>query len=151
MKRASIMGLFLSTLLFLMGDRLADAQQSTTPADKTDYADQKTSLKWQKIDDIQVLKVWQLEGKDVWPQISILRVSNAIYLKYFQNPQGLMDFVNQNKIFSKAVIEAGPWVTLSSAGEKDDPRNWDLMLSHGKTSTMLVSALPQLPPQSGSK
>ena len=145
MKRTAMMGLFLSTLLLLMGDRLADAQQSTTPADKTDYAEQKTSLKWQKIDDIQVLKVWQLEGKDVWPQISILRVSNATYLKYLQNPKGLMDFVNQNKIFSKPVIEAGPWVTLSSAGEKDDPPDWDLTLMHGKLSSMIVSALPQLP------
>jgi hypothetical protein len=45
------------------------------------------------------------------------------------------------------VIEAGPWVTLSSAGEKNDPPNWDLMLSHGRTSTMIVAALPQLPPQ----
>jgi len=147
MKRTAMVGLFLSTLLFLAGDGLAYAQQSTTPADKTDYADQKTNLKWQKIDDIQILKLWQLEGRDVWPQISILRVSNATYLKYFQNPKGLMDFVNQNKIFSKPVIEAGPWVTLSSAGEKNDPPNWDLMLSHGRTSTMIVAALPQLPPQ----
>ena len=108
-------------------------------------------MEWQTIDDIQVLTVWQLEGKDVWPQISILRVSNATYLKYFQNPRGLVDFVNQNNIFSKDVIEAGPWVTLSSAGEKSGSSDWYLTLSHGRTSTMIVSALPQLPPPSGSK
>ena len=151
MKRTAMVALFLSTFLFLLGDRLADAQQSTTPADKTDYADQKTSLKWQKIDDMQVLKVWQLEGQDVWPQISILRVSNATYLKYFQNPKSLVDFVNQNNIFSKAVIQAGPWVTLSSAGEKAGSPDWDLTLMHGKLSRMIVSALPQLPLDSGAK
>jgi hypothetical protein len=100
---------------------------------------------------MQVLKVWQLEGQDVWPQISILRVSNATYLKYLQNPKGLVDFVNQNNIFSKAVIQAGPWVTLSSAGEKDGSPDWDLTLMHGKLSSMIVSALPQLPLDSGAK
>jgi hypothetical protein len=151
MKRTAMVGLFLSTLLLLQGHRLADAQQNTTPANKTDYADQKPSLKWETIDEFKVLKVWQLEGKDVWPQISILRVSNATYLKYLQNPKGLVEFVNQHKIFSKRVIDTGPWVSLSSAGEKDDPPNWDLTLSHGKLSRMIVSALPQLPDESGSK
>ena len=106
-------------------------------------------MEWQMIDDMQVLRVWELEGRDVWPQISILRVSNTTYLKYFQNPKDLVDFVNQNNIFSKAVIQAGPWVTLSSAGGKNGTPDWDLTLMHGKLSTMIVSALPQLPLESG--
>jgi len=102
-------------------------------------------LAWAKLtDDIQVLRTWQLEGADVYPQVSLLRVSNTAYQNYFRDPQGFMKFVNMNKVFSKDVIIAGPWVSLSSFDAKDESPDWVLTMVHGKMSTMIVSALPQL-------
>ena len=93
---------------------------------------------------MQVLRVWQLEGANAYPQVSVLRVSDATYLKFFQDSQGFLKFVNANKVFSKDVIVAGPWVTLSSYVPKGQTYGWLLTLYHGKLSTMLVSALPSL-------
>lgn len=103
-------------------------------------------MEWKHVDEdgTQMMKVWEVEGKDVWPQIVILRVSNAAYLKFFQNPRGFMEFVNAKRFFSQPVIVAGPWVTLSSADQKLEPIKWVLTLAHKKESTMYVAALPLL-------
>jgi len=102
------------------------------------------SLQWENVGDAQVLKVWQLEGPKVWPQIAVLRMSNSEYLKFSQAPRAFMDFVNEHKIFFQRVIVAGSWVSLSSLGQKNEPPDWVLILVHGKQSTMIVAALPQL-------
>jgi hypothetical protein len=139
MKRIVFAALLALGVLFLLPSRPTNAQQ----------AEQKklAPLEWEKLrDGVQVLRIWQLEGTSVYPQVSVLRVSNAEYLKFFQDPKGFMKFVNANKVFSKDVIVAGPWVTLSSynpKSPKEDP-DWVLTLVHGKLSYMIVSALPQL-------
>jgi hypothetical protein len=104
---------------------------------------EQTLVQWIPIDGMQVAKLWLLDGPDVWPQVTIARVSNTDYLKFFQDPQGFMDFVNKQKFFSKPVIEAGPWVTMSSV-EPTPPNTWALTLMHGKRSSLIVSALPHL-------
>ena len=101
----------------------------------------KAPLQWENVGDTQVLRLWQSEE---YPQTSILRVSNAAYRKFFQDPKGFMAFVNEHNIFSKDVIVAGPWVSLSSVDQKDNPPDWVLTLVHGKRSTMIVAALPEL-------
>jgi hypothetical protein len=103
-------------------------------------------MEWQHVDEngTHAMKVWELEGKDVWPQIAILRVSNSTYFKFFQDPRGFMKFVNAKQLFSKPIIIVGPWVTLSSTDQKLDPIMWVLTLVHKKESTMYVAALPQL-------
>jgi hypothetical protein len=102
-------------------------------------------LKWEKLrDDTQLLRVWELDGADAYPQVSVLRVSNAAYLEFAQDPKGFMKFVNNHEIFPKAVIVSGPWVTLSSIDQKADQPGWVLTLVHGKMSSMIVSAMPQL-------
>jgi hypothetical protein len=93
---------------------------------------------------IQLLRVWQLGKPNVWPQVAIMEMPNAVYLKYFQDPHGFMAFVNQNKVFSKDIIKPGPWVTLSSYDDKGASPDWIVTLMHGKLSYMLVSALPKL-------
>jgi hypothetical protein len=102
------------------------------------------SVKWENVDGPQALRVWQLEGPNIYPQISVLRVSNDAYLKFSQDPKSFMNFVNAHKVFSKDVIVAGPWVSLSSVDQKSNPPDWVLTIVHGKKSTMIVSALPQL-------
>jgi hypothetical protein len=101
-------------------------------------------MQWEKVNGTQVMRIWQVEGKDIWPQISVLRVSNATYLKFSQDPKGFMKFVNEQKVFSKDVIVAGPWVSLSSVDQKDASPDWVLTMVHGKRSTIIVAALPQL-------
>lgn len=104
----------------------------------------KESVKWQRIDDIPVLKLWELDGADIFPQVSILRVSNEAYRKFSKHPKEFVEFLNKNRIFSKPVIIAGPWVTLSSVEEESEPPGWVLTAVHGHMSTVVVSALPQL-------
>jgi len=103
-------------------------------------------MKWEKLDadGTQVMRVWEEEGANVWPQIAVLRVSNAKYLKFSQDPNGFMKFVNTNRVFSKRVIIAGPWASLSSVDPKDASSYWVIVAVHGKTSRMIVAALPQL-------
>lgn len=104
-----------------------------------------TALKWESLrDDTQVLRVWELDGESAYPQISVLRVSNAAYSEFSQDPKGFMKFVNLHQVFPKAVIVSGPWVSLSSVDQKADQPGWVLTLIHGKLSTMIVAAMPQL-------
>jgi hypothetical protein len=99
---------------------------------------------WKKVSGTEVMRIWQAEGKHVWPQIAVLRVSNAQYLNFSQDAKGFMKFVNANRVFSKPVIIAGPWVSLSSVDPKDASSDWVIVAVHGKTSRMIVAALPQL-------
>ena len=103
-------------------------------------------MKWEKMDadGTQVMKVWKEEAANVWPQVAVLRVTNATYLKFSQDPRAFMKFVNAQNVFSKPVIEAGPWVSLSSVEPKDAMPEWLLTTVHGKRSTMIVAALPLL-------
>jgi len=103
-------------------------------------------MKWEKMDadGTQVMRVWKEEGANVWPQIAVLRITNATYLKFFRDPSAFMEFVNAQNVFSKPVIETGPWVSLSSVDPKDATPDWVLTSVHGKRSTMIVAALPLL-------
>jgi hypothetical protein len=103
-----------------------------------------SSVQWQLFDGIPVLKVWELDGHDSFPQVSILKVSNQEYEKFAKHPKGFVEFLNKHKLFSKPVIVAGPWVTLSSVEEEPETDGWILTGIHGKLSTVIVSALPQL-------
>jgi hypothetical protein len=122
----------------------AHAKQDASPMGKADTTTAKSSIQWETVDGSQVLRLWQLEGPKLWPQTTIMRVSNPTYQKYFQDPKKFVQFVNAHKFFSKDVITAGPWVTLSSVQQDVDSPNWVLTLMHGKSSTLIVSALPQL-------
>lgn len=104
-------------------------------------------LQWENVASTQVLKVWELDGKPreaVYPQICVMRISNSDYLRFAHDHKGFKQFVNDHQIFSKKIIVAGPWVSLSSVDGKRVPPDWILTMVHGKMSTMIVSALPQL-------
>jgi hypothetical protein len=103
-------------------------------------------MKWENVDadGTQMMKVWEEEGANVWPQISVLRVTNGAYLKFSRDPNAFMGFVNAHNVFSKPVIVAGPWVSLSSVDPKDASPDWVLTMVHGRESTMIVAALPLL-------
>lgn len=141
MKRATILILSLCLVVLLQvraqtGNKMVLAKATEAKAD--------VSIQWENVDGVHILRSWQLEGASSWPQTAIMRMSNDQYLRFSQDPNGFMAFVNEQKVFSKDVIEAGPWVTLSSVHQQGAPTGWLLTLYHGKMSTMIVSALPQL-------
>jgi hypothetical protein len=142
MKRWIITGFFLFSLVLVEGPISPQQKAILTGATAAGRPD--VSINWENVDGRQVLRVWQLEGPNIYPQISVLRVSNDAYLKFSQDPKGFMNFVNAHKVFSKDVIVAGPWVSLASVDQKTNPPDWVLTIVHGKKSTMIVSALPQL-------
>jgi hypothetical protein len=119
-------------------------QQTTKEEAKTTDSHRKESVKWQMIDEIPVLKIWELDGADVYPQVSILRVSDKEYRKFSKHPKEFIEFINKHQTFSKPVITAGPWVALSSVEQEPDPPCWVLTVVHGHLSTAIVSVLPCL-------
>jgi hypothetical protein len=86
MKRAMIAGLLLFSLLLLQGFRPAYAQQKTLQTEEHAQSQYRGSLKWEKLENTQVLKLWELAGKDVYPQVA--KLSNQDYLNFLQDPQG---------------------------------------------------------------
>lgn len=145
MKRIIFATLLALCVLFLLPSRPTSAQQAEQKTEQKKMP----SPKWVKLKDgAQILRVWHLDPPESYPQIAVLRISNAKYLKFFEDPEGLKEFVNANEVFSKPVNTVGAWVTLSSFNPNNsksaDP-DWVLTLVHGKLSYMVVSALPQLP------
>ena len=107
--------------------------------------DQKPQVTWDDLaHGVKVLRVWQLGPPDTWPQEALMEMPNDVYRQYSQDPQGFMGFVNNSKVFSKDIILAGPWVTLSSFDGKGVSSDWIITMVHGKRSWMVVSALPKL-------
>lgn len=110
------------------------------------------AINWEILpEDIQVLRVWQLDGKPyTYPQISVLRVSNGTYLKFFQDRESFKTFINDNQVFPKErpVNQVLAWVSLSSVVPENQAPGWVLTCVHGKTSMSACSALPQLSAES---
>jgi hypothetical protein len=102
----------------------------------------KATLQWTEVDEIPILKLWQDPSQ--YPQTVVMTVSHAEYLKFSKDPNGFMKFVNEHDVFSKPVIFAGPWVSLSSLEQEGGPSEWVLTLGHGHRSTLTVAALQKL-------
>jgi hypothetical protein len=149
MKRAIIAGFLLCSILLLRGQAWPPQKPILKEIPVAIGVD--ASPQWESVDDTQVWRLWKADRAIVYPQICVIKLSSARYLKFSQDPKAFMRFVNSNKVFSKDVILAGPWVSLSSVEQKDDPPDWVLTLVHGKMSTMIVSALPQLKLEVSSK
>jgi hypothetical protein len=142
--RSSIILMSLLVLLVLvLSQGQARPQQKTIPADKPTAARPNLPLQWENVDGVQVMRVWEVEGKEVWPQIAVLRVSNAQYLKFSRKPEELKEFLNKHKVFSIDVIVVTPWKSPRSLNPKDDLSDWVLLAVHKPMSTVLFAALRQ--------
>ena len=93
----------------------------------------------------QVLRVWQLEDRDKYPHIALLRVSSATYQGYAQNPRSLVEFANANQIFPDTLKGSGPWVALASFGHASTVPGYILTLVHQKACLIGVTAHPDIP------
>ncbi len=105
-------------------------------------AELEAPLKWTAVDKIPLLKLWKDPGQ--YPETAVMTVSHSDYLKFSKDPKGFMKFVNDHHVFSKPVIFAGPWVSLSPLEQKNELREWVLTMIHGRRSTMTVAALQKL-------
>ncbi len=141
MKPTMIAGLFACSLLLLLlqGHGSASAQQKTS---QQDYPASAQSLKWVTVENIKVLRVWQIDGKDTYPQIALAQVTNQDFQNFVQDPNKLVTFVNKHKVFPVDVRTASPWASLMSANANGDPNTWLLTFSHGKLSSMAIASQP---------
>jgi len=137
MKRITIPALLVSSLLFvsaIWGQETSS--QTANPSSK--------GLQWQIVGAVKVLRIWQLDPPDTYPQVAVLLVTNDDYQKFVQNPDGLRQFANINKVFSKDIKKVGPWETLSNLNYADPP-GFVFTLVHQKTSMMVVAGVQEPP------
>jgi hypothetical protein len=132
-KRLTIPSLVVCFLL-LQGN--AFAQQ-----DKSSVEQGTTSTKWEKIKDgVWVQRLW---SKNEWPQVAVLKLSDAEYKEFREDTA---KFVNFHKVFPVKVNEpAGPGVSLSAP--RDPSGYWLVLIGHGAGSVMYTAAVPE-PPES---
>jgi len=101
--------------------------------------------KWERLNDqTEVFRVWKTEGTDVYPQIALLRVRAAGSEKFPESPFDLSKFINDNHIFPADVRTSGPVVSLAGVGT-ETPSGYLFVMSHSRTSAIVVSMLPLLP------
>jgi hypothetical protein len=97
---------------------------------------------WETFENIKILRVWQIDGKDVYPQIALAQVSDKDFQKFVQNPAELVTFVNKHKVFEEEVKTASPWASLMSTNDAGDPSEWLLTFSHSRASSMAIASQP---------
>jgi hypothetical protein len=137
MKRTTIPALLVSSLLFVSGIWGQETSSQTgNPSSK--------GLQWEILGTIKVLRIWQLDPPDTYPQIAVLLVTNDDYQKFVQNPDALRQFANKIKVFSKDVNKVGPWETLSNLNYADPP-GFVITLVHQRTSMMVVAGVQEPP------
>jgi len=137
MKRTTIPALLVWSLVFVSG-----ARGQETPS-RTDNPSSK-ALQWETVGAIKVLRIWQLDSPDTYPQIAILRVTNDDYQKFVQNPDALRQFANKTKVFPKDVNKVGPWESLSNLNYADPP-GFVITLLHQRTSMIVVAGVQEPP------
>jgi hypothetical protein len=132
MKPITVVGLVVCVLL--IGTVL-------TRETKLAHADERESTEWKQLrPGISVQRLW---GKDEWPQVAVLKVSNDMYQKFTRNPA---DFINTNKIFPVSVQDP-TGANVSAKAPQESGGVWLVVLVHGKTSTCYSAAVPEPPEQ----
>lgn len=100
------------------------------------------SLTWETFENIKVLRVWQIPSKDAYPQFALAQVSDQDFQKFVQDPDTLVKFVNQYKIFDVDVRAASPWASLMSNNGAVAPSQWLLTFIHNRMSLMAIASQP---------
>lgn len=101
------------------------------------------SMTWETYENIKVLRVWQIEGKDAYPQIALAQVSDQDFQKFVQHPAELVEFVNNHKVFDDPVRKTNPfWASLMSTNDALSPSQWLITFSHSRASYMAIASQP---------
>ena len=96
----------------------------------------KTPIKGETLD---VLRVWQLnDAGHKWPEAAILRALTTGAKQLAEDPAVLLQFLNDNDVFSKDVNNVSPQVSVPPGPVACNPPHWDFVVIHGKASTVSV-------------
>jgi hypothetical protein len=94
---------------------------------------------------LDVLKVWQLNLNDPahrWPETAILRARTTNAKQQVEDDTVLLQFLNQNDIFSKDVNEILPRVSVPPGPVPCKVPHWNFVAIHGKASNTVVIEVP---------
>jgi hypothetical protein len=92
---------------------------------------------------LSVLRVWQLcGGVHKWPETAILRARTTGAKQLAENDAVLLQFLNDNDVFSKPVNAILPRVPVPPGPLPCIPPHWDFVAFHGKASNTVVIEVP---------
>ena len=92
---------------------------------------------------LEVLRVWQLnETGHKWPETAILRARTTAAKQQVEDDTALLQFLNDNDIFSKDVNAILPRVLVQPGLAPCNPPHWNFILMHGRASNTVVVEVP---------
>ncbi len=92
---------------------------------------------------LHVLRVWQLnEAGHKWPETAILRALTTGARQLAEDPAVLLQFLNDNDVFSKDVNVVTPQVSVQPGLALCNPPHWNFIVLHGKASNAVVVQVP---------
>jgi hypothetical protein len=77
---------------------------------------------WEPIGNSQALRVWQIDGADVYPHVTLVRMSSADYQAFVNDPASLLTFARNNNLFPVPATSIGPLTSVSFAPEASYPQ-----------------------------
>ena len=91
---------------------------------------------------LDVLRVWQLnDAGHKWPEAAILRALTTGARLLAQDNTILLQFLNDNDVFSKDVNAVCPQVSVPTPPPPKpcNPPHWDFIVIHNRASTSVVA------------
>lgn len=80
-----------------------------------------------------------VSGKDEWPEIGVLKLTNDAYASFSQSPA---KFINNHSLFSRPVIDPSPASVSLNAPQDPAAAFYYAVISHGHMSTTYTAAVP---------
>jgi len=80
------------------------------------------SLTWETVGNAQALRIWQLDGPDVYPHVTLLRIAPDDYQAFINNPDSLLTFARSNNLFPVAATSIGPLTSVSFSPDASYPQ-----------------------------
>jgi hypothetical protein len=92
---------------------------------------------------LEVLRVWQLNDTGhKWPETAILRARTKAAKKHVEDRTTLLQFLNDNEVFSKDVNAILARVLVAPGLAPCNPPHWNFIVMHGRTSNAVVLEVP---------
>jgi hypothetical protein len=92
---------------------------------------------------LEVLRVWQLNDTGhKWPEAAILRALTTAAKQLAEDNTVLLQFLNDNNVFSKDVNAISPQVSVPPGPLPCSHLHWNYVVFHGKASNAVVAQIP---------
>jgi|KBSMisStaDraftv2_1062788.scaffolds.fasta_scaffold432271_1 hypothetical protein len=69
--------------------------------------------KWEPVGNSQALRVWQFDGPNVYPHVTLVRMSPTDYQGFVNDPASLLTFARDNNLFPVPATSIGPLTSVS--------------------------------------